>query len=331
MSHGSKRRRGLELRSGLRGVLITCVGGKERLSCREAIQVLERFYDTLGEEKVGIDGTKESVVDKDQQHESRTNEGPALEIHEERLGSYKVEQPESFSELPSSDCEAASTSSSESEKVDGDESITEITSRVGHGGSMKKANIESLLEEEVAELRDVKQARFTSVDTGCAGVVFIRMLSKDMTNESTEKGPTQVVQSIVENCITMKKPLTRFCLRFLPIEVTCYASTEEVKKMAEQCLLRHFPVVDKDKALKFAVVYEARANSSVDRMEMINTIAKLVGQPHSVDLKNPDKTILVQVVKTVCAIGVVSNYKQYAKYNIRELTSSKQETKEPHQ
>ncbi|MCO5604008.1 hypothetical protein L7F22_058165 [Adiantum nelumboides] len=326
LSHGHKRRRGPELRAGLQGVLITCVGGKEPLSCREAIQVLERFYDTLGEEKASIDGSMGSLVEKDQELKSQSDNVAYVKAHE-RLDSRKDEQPEPGNKSRTSDCEEADTNSSESEHVDKDEGLIEITRSGGPESSIKQTSIESLLEEEIADLKDVKQARFASADTGCAGVVFIRMLSSDAANGSIERGPNQVVQAILENCISTKKYLTRFCLRFLPIEVTCYASTEEVKKMAEPCLVRHFPVVEKDKAFKFAVVYEARANSSLDRMEMINTVAKLVAQPHSVDLKNPDKTILVQVVKTVCAIGVVSNYKQYAKYNIRELTSPKPESK----
>ncbi|KAI5054125.1 hypothetical protein GOP47_0030982 [Adiantum capillus-veneris] len=267
-------------------------------------------------------------MDKDQQCKSQNNEAPISELHEERQDAGKDKQPESGnSKFRTSDCEEASTSSSEPENEDADEGLTEINSTGGPEGAIKKTNIESLLEEEIAGLRDVKQRRFASVDTGCAGVVFIRMSSSDNADGLIERGPNQVVQAIVANCVSMRKPLTRFCLRFLPIEVTCYASAEEVKKMADPCLSRHFPVVEKDKAFKFAIVYEARANSSLDRMEMINTVAKLVAPPHSVDLKNPDKTVLVQVVKTVCAIGVVSNYKQNAKYNIRELTSSKQESK----
>lgn len=42
---------------------------------------------------------------------------------------------------------------------------------------------------------------------------------------------------------------------------------------------------------------EARANTSIDKMELINAVAKIVPQPHSVDLKNPQKTILMQIVK----------------------------------
>lgn len=297
MSHGSNKKRYMELRSGLQGVLITCEGGRERLSCREAIQVLERFYDSLGE---GDDGSNvHEDLNSDQQHGSD-------------------------SKISTLNSEDASASSEGSEKEDEDKVAAEKTGKDDSKASIKKLNISSLLEDEIAELRDIKQARFASVETGCAGVIFIRMLRKDANGGVTERGPSQVVQAVVQDCIQTRKPLTRYCLRFLPIEVTCYASADEVRKVAGLFLSQHFPVCEKDKALKFAVVYEARANTSLDRMEMINTVAKLIAQPHSVDLKNPDKTILVQVVKTVCAIGVVSNYRQYAKYNLRELTSPKE-------
>lgn len=49
--------------------------------------------------------------------------------------------------------------------------------------------------------------------------------------------------------------------------------------------------------LQFAVAIEARANTSIDKMELINAVAKIVPQPHSVDLRNPQKTILLQIVK----------------------------------
>ncbi|KAF8779554.1 hypothetical protein HU200_002498 [Digitaria exilis] len=49
--------------------------------------------------------------------------------------------------------------------------------------------------------------------------------------------------------------------------------------------------------LQFAVLYEARSNTGIDRMKIINAVAKSVPQPHKVDLKNPDKTIIVQIAK----------------------------------
>lgn len=49
--------------------------------------------------------------------------------------------------------------------------------------------------------------------------------------------------------------------------------------------------------MQFAVLYEARSNTGIDRMKIINAVAKSVPQPHKVDLSNPDRTIIVQIAK----------------------------------
>lgn len=49
--------------------------------------------------------------------------------------------------------------------------------------------------------------------------------------------------------------------------------------------------------LQYAVLYEARANTGVDRMKIIDAVAKSVPGPHKVDLKNPDKNIVVQIAR----------------------------------
>lgn len=48
---------------------------------------------------------------------------------------------------------------------------------------------------------------------------------------------------------------------------------------------------------QFAVLYEARANTGINRMKIIDTVAKLVPSPHKVDLSNPEINIVVQIVK----------------------------------
>lgn len=48
---------------------------------------------------------------------------------------------------------------------------------------------------------------------------------------------------------------------------------------------------------QFAVLYDARANTGVDRTKIIDTVAKCVPSLHKVDLANPDINIVVQVVK----------------------------------
>lgn len=45
------------------------------------------------------------------------------------------------------------------------------------------------------------------------------------------------------------------------------------------------------------MLYGARANTGLDRMKIINTIAKSIPAPHKVDLSNPEMSIMVEVVK----------------------------------
>lgn len=45
------------------------------------------------------------------------------------------------------------------------------------------------------------------------------------------------------------------------------------------------------------MLYEARSNTGIDRMKIINAVAKSIPPPHKVDLSNPDKTIVVEIVK----------------------------------
>ena len=70
---------------------------------------------------------------------------------------------------------------------------------------------------------------------------------------------------------------------------------------------------------------------SVSKKELLFNAWVFVQPPHKADLKTPELTILVQVVKDFCAIGIVSQYRELAKYNLRELCSPVSETETPKQ
>ena len=77
-------------------------------------------------------------------------------------------------------------------------------------------------------------------------------------------------------------------------------------------------VSNSDLLLQFAVLYEARSNTGIDRMKIINAVAKSVPQPHKVDLKNPDKTIIVQIAKVNAFIFCTVGLTHYASFLVLE-------------
>ncbi|KAJ8551333.1 hypothetical protein K7X08_000703 [Anisodus acutangulus] len=182
-------------------------------------------------------------------------------------------------------------------------------------GKTEEKSIDKLIEAELAELGDKSKRRFSYLDSGCNGVVFVHMSKKD-----GDPNPKEIVQHMMSSLASTKRHVSRFILRVLPVEVTCYASEEEIGKAITPLITKYLPA-ESDTPKKFAVLYEARANTGINKMKIIDTVAKSVPSPHKVDLSNPEINIVVQIVKTVCLLGVVEKYKELSKYNLRQLTS----------
>ena len=81
--------------------------------------------------------------------------------------------------------------------------------------------------------------------------------------------------------------------------------------------------------MEFAVEFEHRSSDRLKRMDVINAIIAPIQQPpHKVKLDAPQKTILVQLVKGVCALSVVTEFKELAKYNVAKCAEPPEEKAE---
>jgi hypothetical protein len=69
--------------------------------------------------------------------------------------------------------------------------------------------------------------------------------------------------------------------------------------------------------LTFGVDVERRSCSNFEVKDIIDAFAKAVPPPHKVHLGRPDRTILVQLVRNVCAVAVAPRYKELCKYNVQ--------------
>lgn len=71
---------------------------------------------------------------------------------------------------------------------------------------------------------------------------------------------------------------------------------------------------------QFAIRPTMRNHSTMKRDDIIKQVASIVGTGHSVDLKNYDLLILVDVVKNVCGVCVVdAEYDRLKRYNLQEI------------
>ncbi|CAL5352368.1 unnamed protein product [Camellia sinensis] len=434
------------LRPGVQGFFITCDGGRERQASHESINVIDSFYEELVHGKAsGIklgqlpdkpvnkktkftysdssssddddDDDDENEDDDDQKEKEEDKDKPGTHAEDDANHESSIHadpDPHKLEENKDDNKEAATCHKSPEVEVEEPPTKKQCleTNASKHGNvitnKVEEKSIDKLIEAELEELTDRSKRHFNNLDSGCNGVVFVQMRKKD-----GDPSPKDIVQHMMMSIASTRKHISRFILRVLPVEVTCYASEDEITRAIQPLISQYFPV-ETQTALKgvklltlstslnsqdanlsqrmgrkchtchnkvvgkgvcstkleklcyhkeavgntngdakiliqeiwekhvhaglkwekkrrnelgleldrvFAVLYEARANTGIDRMKIINAVAKSVPAPHKVDLNNPDKNIVVQIVKTVCLMGVVEKYKELAKYNLRQLSS----------
>ncbi|KAG2558266.1 hypothetical protein PVAP13_8NG165300 [Panicum virgatum] len=358
LPHGKPVRKGAyPLRPGVQGFFITCDGGRERQATREALSLLDSFYEDLVDGK-GSDEKPKGIPDKplnkkikfedsdssDDEDEDHSGEeadnGNGNDVEKGENAPAEQEQEVLNTSVPASkdDEEQAGTAEEPKEKKqrvedppvseqiehketadepkESTDKPKESTDKPKESTTKQKEsterNIDDLIDEDLKELGDRKKRLFASLDSGCNGCIFIQMHKR-----AGDPGPVEIVQNMMSSAVSTRKHMSRFILRVLPAEVACYASEEEISKAISPLVEKYFPT-ECPSGHKFAVLYEARSNTGIDRMKIINAVAKSVPQPHKVDLKNPDKTIIVQIAKVnafiCCTVGLI----HYASFLVLE-------------
>lgn len=182
-------------------------------------------------------------------------------------------------------------------------------------------DVETALKKEVSQLRastGKQERRFQALDSGANNVLFIRTVNLE---------PDKLVHHILADLHTTKKKKSRVILRMLPVSGTCKAFQEDMEKYLTTFLEPWFKT---PKHATYQIAFKARNSSHNKREEIIKALAGLVGKlnpKNKVDLTNPELTIIVEVIKSVCCLSVVADYTLYRKYNLQEVV--KEDTPNP--
>lgn len=129
----------------------------------------------------------------------------------------------------------------------------------------------------------------------------------------------KAIMSDIDNDSNKEAPSSRFVTRMIPIQATCFASSEELQLTCDEVLKRFISKNTKT----FAIVFKRRNCSSLDRNKAIKIVgdAMLKLYPDcKVNLGAPDATIIVEVCGTLCGIVVVEKFKAYRNFNLMGAT-----------
>lgn len=174
-------------------------------------------------------------------------------------------------------------------------------------------DIDAQLSKAISDTKketEKKTNLFQSVETGANGCVFI----KSNIDEFYEFGE-RVIRDLSR--LTYKK--TKFTNRMVPILKVCRANMEDIINTSGELFDDHFL----KEPCTFAINFNKRFNNDIQRDTVIKELASLVSQKNlmnKVNLKEPKKTILVEVIKGLCCITVINDYILLKKYNLNELS-----------
>uniref|UniRef100_A0A4W3I2T5 THUMP domain-containing protein 1 n=1 Tax=Callorhinchus milii TaxID=7868 RepID=A0A4W3I2T5_CALMI len=215
--------------------------------------------------------------------------------------------------------EAYSLLNEYADQLYGPEKFAEDDGQSKSEGEESEDDVETALKKEVNQIytSTARQLRrFQALESGANNVVFIRTLNIE---------PDKLVHHILKDLHTTKKKKTRAILRMLPVSGSCKAFMEEIPRYFETFMEPWFKA---PKKATFQIVYKARNNSHMSRDNVIKALAGVVislNPENKVDLNNPEYTIIVEIIKSVCCVSVVQDYILFRKYNLQEVAKSETE------
>ncbi|CDR96180.1 THUMP DOMAIN CONTAINING PROTEIN 1-RELATED, putative [Babesia bigemina] len=137
--------------------------------------------------------------------------------------------------------------------------------------------------------------------------------------------PSTYVRDIFHSMLHERTYKPRFLCRIVPYDVVCKAEGEPFTKTLTALVAREFPlsqangISEKDDGSEpstWSLSYACRNSNAIKRQDVLELAVQLVGRNYRVDLREPDKLIVVEVVKGYCGLAVISNYKPIAHFKL---------------
>ncbi|WWC63420.1 uncharacterized protein I303_106022 [Kwoniella dejecticola CBS 10117] len=183
-------------------------------------------------------------------------------------------------------------------------------------------DFEAQLKKDLESMdQESKSKRFQLCSHDMICVIYINVLPP--------LSPYKLVRHIMEQAESSARTQLKWCKRIIPIDGTTKATVKQLSELAATIVKDGF-ATDNDRPIKYAIDTNTRQSDRLERMSMIHTVAEqvtLLDKGHSVDLKNPEKTILLELYKNSIGMSVLEDYERFKKYNPSSIASAAAQAK----
>ena len=182
----------------------------------------------------------------------------------------------------------------------------------------EEEDIEKAMKKEVQEIKEAKHElrRFQNINTKAKNLIFIRTTLPD---------PSQLAHAILADLWETQVQKSRFAIRLLPISGTCRAEEDDVKRLGKELFMPIFQTKFGE-GYYFSITVKIRNNNGLSRDSVIPALAGIIMELnplHRVSHEKPDYVILVEVIQSVCCIGIVKDFIKFRKYNMQEVVKAR--------
>lgn len=201
-----------------------------------------------------------------------------------------------------------------SEKIEQYYDLDDVEDDENDDEAKEELSIEDQIKQELNGLKapNAKRQFLKPIELGCECLVFIKT--------RRPINPEELVEKVCKECMESKVKNTRVTQKLSPVTFSVSPTMDELKKLAVRVLKPHFHQSNQ-KPYKFAIQVNRRNFNTLEKGDIIKTVAECVGREHGhlVDLKKYDKLIMVECYKTNVGMSVVNNYEQYERFNLQQI------------
>ena len=178
------------------------------------------------------------------------------------------------------------------------------------------------LEAELTKLKQNKKL-FYNFNTGCKGVVFIR-IAKEYADKIS---PKDIINHLLLKVTTSKELLSKNISKFIPVEIGFLAKIDVFKEEVKKLIEKYFVKDEKKEGKTFwTIEFRHRNNTSISKTEYCDYIINLVDkEKYYLNYKKPELTVLVEITNDFCCMSVLEKYFEYKCYNFQTLAKTEEE------
>ncbi|KAJ2616409.1 hypothetical protein H4S08_000800 [Coemansia sp. RSA 1365] len=186
----------------------------------------------------------------------------------------------------------------------------EVPNSGAEGPASNVGDIEADIARELAEMKSASTPKlFRYLPTTIECLIYIKCHRRI--------DPEQLVRFIFADITKTRQRRTRFTGRLIPAKVTTTSKIDAIVKGSKE--VARDLLADDAVPTTFALVVNIRYCDDIKRDDVIPPVAAMLDVKHKVDLKNAKYTLVIEVFKSMCTIGLVEDYNALRRLNLQTL------------